>query len=912
MDQPDYAELMAQLARAREDLGDRASLRSLGKIVGVSATTVTKWLRVQRFPQNVDPLLALVAAIRTAAARHNALTPDLAELTTGGRWEAAYLAANTARAHDTRNAVVRRAAEQVLAAARPGVPVEQCDPLQLGVKQAVDAGADGAGLPRYVRRAHDARLRKAVRAAGGVIALVGGSSTGKSRSAWEAIRDLDTRWRVWRPGDWSELARIEPHTVIWLDDARTQLTDERVQDLAKIVADPTRMPVAVLTQMWHEDWRTFRDGEHTAAERLLTGPVIHIPEKFTPLDPSEWDAAVTSDPRLARAAAEAGTEITQYLAGAPALVDVYLHGLTMTRALITAAIDARRLGLPEPLRLPLLAEAAPGYPTDAEWEQVRNRDWLPEALAEARAPVRGLPGPLRTAGSRTFTPSAPDELRIAPYLEELGSAERRTVIPHREFWSAAQRQGSPAEQAILASRADGYGLYRIGAGLRKAALASRWPAHPAALLRHVPDADTAVARWVVEHTPAANLRQVDELGKDLDRRQQVQERTMLYQRIARTANLTDREISRFIAQLAELGDTTATADFVARHPGSSLQADVGIVGPLARLDRDEAEIHAQRVLAEEAPHLAWFVHPLATAGFRQTISSYILALTSADELQAVIRLLEVLHDNGFVDEVRHLLKCIDLATLPFDHLTDAVTLLRILHSLSLSEQVSAVLTRVNADGRMRAWHSNREAALASLPSEISDRLQLDPEPPPPAPQPRLTISLNVLLQVKDLAEQFADEWDSLTAPDADVAARAADVSDLDRLLALLWHLRAGGHHDAREILIRRIDPNQLPPEFDKLCALGRELGPTAAAEAVMARVVAECEPRYTKYVRRVILSTLEEIGATDLTVRLAWRIADAGNFAACLQLLPNVAGRYPYGREPDGTPSARWGWEDLP
>jgi hypothetical protein len=137
------------------------------------------------------------------------------------------------------------------------------------------------------------------------------------------------------------------------------------------------------------------------------------------------------------------------------------------------------------------------------------------------------------------------------------------------------------------------------------------------------------------------------------------------------------------------------------------------------------------------------------------------------------------------------------------------------------------------------------------------------------------------------------------------------MSDLDRLLALLWHLRAGGHHDARQRLIRRIDVDQLPSEINKLCALGRELGPGTAAEAVMARVVVECGPWYSKYVRRVVLPTLEQVGATSLTARLAWRIADAGNFAACTRLLPDVAERYRYGREPDGSPAARWSWAYL-
>ncbi|WP_410658399.1 hypothetical protein [Amycolatopsis sp. lyj-112] len=913
MTQPNYYELMARLDRARKDLGGLASTRSLGRKLGFSPTTVTKWLAGQAFPQHVDSLVALVAAIRDAAQRNSRLTPELDALTTRRPWDIAYLAETRARATDTADAVARGAARQTLAATRPGLPVDQCDPLRLGVKPAIDGGADGpTGLPRYVRRAHDVPLGKAV-ADGQVITLIGGSSTGKSRSAWEAIQTLDPSWRVWRPGDWGELDRIEPHTVVWLDEPQTQLTEENSRYLGAVVSDTARAPVTLIAQMWHEVWRTLDDGEHPEAARLLlAGQVIPIPAEFNPLDPAEWAAAAAADPRLARAAYEAGMEVTQYLAGVPALIDVYQHGQPMTRALITAAVDARRLGLPAPLPLDFLAEAATGYPTDAEWQQVHDQDWLPAALAEASKPVRGLPGPLRPDIPRTRTRSVSTDVRLALYLEEYGSIQRRTEIPKAAFWDAAHRFGTPEQQATLATRADGFGLYRIGASLRKAALSAGHPAGPAALLEHVPDAGDDVIAWIVEHTPVIDLRQLEDLDRELARRDEPQARAALHRRAAQAASLADPEIVRLVRWLATSDDNAATADFLARRPALAMPTNVNLLGPLAQVDHAEAEIFAKRMLTENSRHLAWFVHPMVAAGFRHTIRAHLLALPAGEEPDEIVRVLEVLHDNNFPDEVRYLLERTDPADLSFDHLRDAARVLQMLADLAMTDQLTAVIAMVNQDSRLRRWSPNREAMLANLPLDVSSRLRLDPEPQPPAPRPpRSSINLSPYTRAEDVAEAFATEMGNLTLAAADKAAQSADMANLERLLALLWHLRAGGQHDARDTLVERIEPNLLPSRTEKLCALARELGPSAAAKAVMTKVVAECDPWYSKSIRRVVLSALEAIGATDLIARLAWRIADAGNFAACTTLLPHVVRQYPYGRDPNREPSFRWSWSDL-
>lgn len=63
MDGQEYFELMAALARARIELGEQPSKRALAQRLHVSPTTISKWLSGGSFPQRLDHVLALVAAV---------------------------------------------------------------------------------------------------------------------------------------------------------------------------------------------------------------------------------------------------------------------------------------------------------------------------------------------------------------------------------------------------------------------------------------------------------------------------------------------------------------------------------------------------------------------------------------------------------------------------------------------------------------------------------------------------------------------------------------------------------------------------------------------------------------------------------------------------------------------------------
>jgi hypothetical protein len=177
-------------------------------------------------------------------------------------------------------------------------------------------------------------------------------------------------------------------------------------------------------------------------------------------------------------------------------------------------MDARRLGMGESLPAGFLTEAATGYPSKADWS-VWGENWTDEALAEVSRPVRGLPGPLQPNRPRTVGRVDPTGYTLAPYLEQVGRQERVARIPPESFWTAARQHATPADWAILADAADRRGLFRIGAGLRKAAVVAGCAADAADLLVRVPAAGPDVERWVIENALVTDVGEVRALGKIL-------------------------------------------------------------------------------------------------------------------------------------------------------------------------------------------------------------------------------------------------------------------------------------------------------------------------------------------------------------------------------------------------------------
>ncbi|WP_157430159.1 tetratricopeptide repeat protein [Actinomadura oligospora] len=369
--------------------------------------------------------------------------------------------------------------------------LDERDALALGVHQAFAATGMASGaapmpvLPPYLDRAgFDDRLREAVTAAregSRLVMVIGDSSTGKTRACWEAIRAELPDWRVWHPLTPERLLavvealrtrRVAARSVIWLNEAQFYLQPQQVGELVAaelqaLLADDSRGPVLVLGSMWPEFRRLLTTtpqeasapDPHRAARALLDrGEEVTAPACFTPGQLTKLAAAVAADPRLATAAKRArGGQINQELAGAPELLRRYQQGGPAVRAVLWAAMDARRLGHGPYLPEPLLQEAAPGYLDDHIWDQVASDpDWFIAALDELTATHRRLPGPLIEHRPRPGqTPPPTPQYRLADYLEQHGRTERIFLCPPATFWNAAAHHArTPEDQAALGKAAE--------------------------------------------------------------------------------------------------------------------------------------------------------------------------------------------------------------------------------------------------------------------------------------------------------------------------------------------------------------------------------------------------------------------------------------------------------------------------
>lgn len=457
--------------------------------------------------------------------------------------------------------------------ARMAVPAgrqlgEFTDPTALEVHRAIQIGlpADAGSLPvlpAYVERDHDRRLRalvaEAAAGASRLAVLVGGSSTGKTRACWEAVQQLPDGWRLWHPFDptrpeaaVAELERVAPYTVVWLNEAQHYLIAspalrERVASgLRTLFTEPDRAPVLILGTIWPEYWAELTappvpgdaDPNHQARE-LLTGHDLPVPSAFTPADLRSLDRLARDDPRLAYAAARAEQgQITQYLAGAPALLDRYRTAPAGAKALIEAAMDARRLGHGVALPLTLLAAAAEGYLTETQWDLLTD-DWLERALAHATAPLLGARGPLTRIRSRRDRPApAQPHYRLADYLEQYARSTRNSVRGPAALWDAFDHHATTANRLALARAAHDRGLLRFAVRLYTAAADAgdtRALREAAALLKDAGRLEEAIG-WLhgrVGTNGHAALRETARLLAEMGR---VDEAVDLFERAAGTGD----------------------------------------------------------------------------------------------------------------------------------------------------------------------------------------------------------------------------------------------------------------------------------------------------------------------------------------------------------------------------------------
>jgi hypothetical protein len=372
--------------------------------------------------------------------------------------------------------------------------VTDWDAQRLGVHRAISADpAPGQAVPEltvYVERDHDARLRELLSAPTGpvMVMLVGRSSTGKTRAAFEAVRQYLPDWSLLRPLDAADLLEqvrsgaVTSQTVLWLNEAQVFLRGQPDVAVALRRLLAGNEPVLAIGTIWPEYWKELTsapendapDVNHQARELLLhDADRVDVPETFTGRDRTQLGRMVTSDPRLAAAAAAAERDgmVIQVLAGGPELVQRYDHPADTEdlfgKAVVTAAMDARRLGCESPVGASFLKAAAPAYVDPAD-RAGAPEGWFDMGLRDAIRAIRGIAALTEQRQEPGMGPA--DGYVLHDYLDQYGRLTRHQELIPAAVWAAlAADVHDPADRFRLAQQAEWRGLYRYSVDLARPA-----------------------------------------------------------------------------------------------------------------------------------------------------------------------------------------------------------------------------------------------------------------------------------------------------------------------------------------------------------------------------------------------------------------------------------------------------------
>ena len=250
-----------------------------------------------------------------------------------------------------------------------------------------------------------ASLREALRegAQSGVFAvLVGRSSAGKTRCAYEAVAaalpngGCCTRQTSGEVRDFAD--SVTPRTVVWLDELQDYLHDGLpVSTVASLLRSAE--PVIVIGTLWPDLYQEFtaapepgKEDRYRNERRLLK--LAHVFDVASHLSTGERRRALVaaeSDPRIAVALGSSDYPMTAVLAAAPELARRWENAPDpYCETVITAAIDYRRLGVQAPLLPHVLRAAMSGYLSPAE-QAAAQEGWFEASLAYATRPCAAPP-----------------------------------------------------------------------------------------------------------------------------------------------------------------------------------------------------------------------------------------------------------------------------------------------------------------------------------------------------------------------------------------------------------------------------------------------------------------------------------------------------------------------------------------
>ncbi|UJW32654.1 hypothetical protein L3Q67_02355 [Saccharothrix sp. AJ9571] len=339
-------------------------------------------------------------------------------------------------------------------------------------------GQDGLPeLTSYVEREHDKMLRAQLRHAvserrSTVITLTSNATSGKKRSFWEALHEVDLSlesWHVWPTYHPSTpdrllavLSELKRFSILWLPDVIGYFPDER-PDLREQVAialrdvlnDKSLEPVLVLATARPHEWQKLvahprpyhRDNRaHTRA--IFEGSDLTVDEAFTSDELNR--ALASSDPRILEAAKNCdNNEVVQYLVAVPDLLNRVLYASPAAKAFIAVMVGARSLLHGQWVPEGVIKAAAPAFLQERDRRSL-GVGWFDRTVAELEEIRHGGAAVVTSAevvarakddSAESVDPKSVRLFRLHDFIEKRELRESVLKPPNRQLIDALVSHG---------------------------------------------------------------------------------------------------------------------------------------------------------------------------------------------------------------------------------------------------------------------------------------------------------------------------------------------------------------------------------------------------------------------------------------------------------------------------------------
>lgn len=342
------------------------------------------------------------------------------------------------------------------------------DPIRVGVHPAMPTPSGMDRSPPYIPREVDLKLDYALRACHGFILLVGDSTAGKTRAAFEAMRRNLSDFIMVQPDNYIaidqavEQALRESSAVIFLDDLERFLgyeTGLTISMVDRLFVDSRRKMVLLATMrrqehirynMNEDDGRQPLDVLRAGREVLARTKPIYMDRIWSSLDQSSARLWGGDDPRIIQALTKSGSfGVSEWLAAGPMLSTAWedaWEAHPRAAAIIAAAVDARRAGFHRPLTGVLLRDLHDYY-LGEQGGELLSPEPFDEALAWATTP---------RIGKVSLLLSSPEGYVAFDYLVDQVTKRLRRV-PDR-IWNILLDHSSSDDAVVIGQVAYGWQL----------------------------------------------------------------------------------------------------------------------------------------------------------------------------------------------------------------------------------------------------------------------------------------------------------------------------------------------------------------------------------------------------------------------------------------------------------------------